>query len=152
MHSGNAGPFQVLRWLGTNVELLDLPTDMQLRPIINVKYLTAYHGQLQKPLLQNQLLNYHQAWNLARRFKIFWMLRSSLLGVVATRNSLLSGNIVPCLIAPSSRPKKLNSLTPTYEWYIAMNSTKASLFLAWENWQGIILAINALFYAQPTQT
>jgi hypothetical protein len=30
------------------VYLLDLPTDMQLRPVINVKDLTAYQGQLQE--------------------------------------------------------------------------------------------------------
>jgi hypothetical protein len=44
LHARRGGPFKILKKLGNNAYLVDLPPEFQFSPIFNIADLTAYHG------------------------------------------------------------------------------------------------------------
>jgi hypothetical protein len=50
LHSRRAGSFPILKRLGSNAYLIDLPSHLNFSPIFNVADLTQYHGPTDAPL------------------------------------------------------------------------------------------------------
>lgn len=113
LHSCNAGPFQILRRLDSNVYLLDLPTAVQLSPIFNVADLTAYLAHLQEASSPKP------AAKLPTDVKPCKEIKDILDDHISTRCGTYRKFLVkwkhhPCLIVLGSKSKKSNSFTPIY--------------------------------------
>ncbi|KAM2559419.1 hypothetical protein TB1_010750 [Malus domestica] len=50
LHARSMGPYRVLRKLGSNAYLIELPATMQISPIFNVSDLSPYRGTFSPPL------------------------------------------------------------------------------------------------------
>ena len=53
LHARKIGPFKILKKLGSNAYLIDLPSDFQFSPIFNIEDLTAYQGCMSSQELQD---------------------------------------------------------------------------------------------------
>ncbi|KAI9200022.1 hypothetical protein LWI28_001578 [Acer negundo] len=49
------GPFRVLKRLGSNAYLLDLPADLPISPVLNVSNLYPYRGTFEPPVLSSDV-------------------------------------------------------------------------------------------------
>ena len=49
------GPYSIIRKLGSNAYLLDLPNDMDISPVFNVEYLLPYRGTIESSTLPSSV-------------------------------------------------------------------------------------------------
>ncbi|CAL2257726.1 unnamed protein product [Prunus armeniaca] len=50
LHARSMGPYRIIRKLGSNAYLIELPADMHISPIFNVSDLTPYRGTFSPPI------------------------------------------------------------------------------------------------------
>ncbi|KAF9682427.1 hypothetical protein SADUNF_Sadunf05G0107800 [Salix dunnii] len=50
LHARRAGPFKVIKKMGRNAYVIELPSDFMISPVFNIEDLTAFKGELPSPI------------------------------------------------------------------------------------------------------
>ena len=122
------GPFRVLKWLGENAYLLELPLDLHFSPIFNVEDLCIYHGHHNNV---SEELDFQLPPTLSPHSEIEYVLDDQLM-------STQQGGSHKFLVKWQGKPHSKNiwimttdfqKLNPDlYELYQTSNSSKLSFF------------------------